>query len=74
MEELLGGTRINYLGHSAFRFVTAGGEQILVDPFLTDNPTTPQELKEAEDQLGGDDEREPGPRPPERPLRLWRPR
>src|SRR5215213_11515884 len=24
MEEMLGGTRINYLGHSTFRFVTAG--------------------------------------------------
>ena len=49
MEEMLGGTRINYLGHSAFRVVTAGGEQILIDPFLTDNPTTPDELKEAGD-------------------------
>ncbi len=49
MEKMLGGTRINYLGHSAFRVVTAGGEQILIDPFLTDNPTTPDELKEAGD-------------------------
>ena len=49
MQEMLGGTRINYLGHSAFRFVTAGGEQILIDPFLTDNPTTPEELKEPGD-------------------------
>ena len=47
MEEMLGGTRINYLGHSAFRLVTAGGEQILIDPFLSQNPTTPDELKEA---------------------------
>lgn len=49
MEEMLGGARINYLGHSAFRLVTAGGEQILIDPFLTDNPTTPEELKEVGD-------------------------
>ena len=46
MEKLLGGTRINYLGHATFRVVTAGGEQILIDPFLTDNPQTPDELKE----------------------------
>ena len=45
MEEMLGGTRITYLGHSTFRFTTAGGEQILIDPFLTDNPQTPDDLK-----------------------------
>ena len=45
MEEMLGGTRITYLGHSTFRFVTAGGEQIIIDPFLTENPQTPDELK-----------------------------
>ena len=45
MEEMLGGTRINYLGHSAFRLVTAGGEQILVDPFLSQNPTTPVSMR-----------------------------
>lgn len=45
MEELLGGTRITYLGHSAFRVVTAGDEQILIDPFLSQNPQTPENLK-----------------------------
>ena len=49
MDEMLGGTRINYLGHSTFRFVTAGGEQILIDPFLTDNPQTPEDLKQVGD-------------------------
>jgi L-ascorbate metabolism protein UlaG (beta-lactamase superfamily) len=34
----LGGTRITCLGHATFRLVTAGDEQILIDPFLTDNP------------------------------------
>jgi hypothetical protein len=29
MDEMLEGTRITYLGHSTFRFVTAGGEQII---------------------------------------------
>ena len=45
MEEILGGTRITYLGHSTFRFVTAGDEQIIIDPFLTENPQTPDHLK-----------------------------
>ena len=45
MEEMLGGTRITYLGHSTFRFVTAGDEQIIIDPFLTENPQTPDHLK-----------------------------
>src|SRR5215210_783418 len=42
---MLGGTRITYLGHATFRFVTPGGEQIIIDPFLTENPQTPDELK-----------------------------
>jgi L-ascorbate metabolism protein UlaG (beta-lactamase superfamily) len=46
VDEMLGGTRITYLGHSTFRFVTAGGEQILIEPFLTNNPQTPEELKQ----------------------------
>jgi L-ascorbate metabolism protein UlaG (beta-lactamase superfamily) len=45
VEEMLGGTRITYLGHSTFRFTTPGGEQILIDPFLADNPQTPHDLK-----------------------------
>src|SRR5918997_2688986 len=43
---MLGGTRITYLGHATFTIVTPGGEQIIVDPFLTDNPMTPEELKQ----------------------------
>ncbi|AHY46521.1 putative Zn-dependent hydrolases of the beta-lactamase fold [Rubrobacter radiotolerans] len=46
MEELLGGVRITYLGHSAFRLTTPGDEQIIVDPFISDNPVIPEELKE----------------------------
>ncbi len=45
MQQMLGGARITYLGHSTFRFVTAGGEQIIIDPFLTDNPQTPDNMK-----------------------------
>jgi len=46
VEEMLGGTRITYLGHATFRITTAGDEQIIIDPFLTDNPQTPDELKQ----------------------------
>jgi L-ascorbate metabolism protein UlaG (beta-lactamase superfamily) len=46
VDEMLGGTRITYLGHATFRVVTPGAEQIIIDPFLTDNPTTPEELKQ----------------------------
>ena len=45
MEQMLGGARITYLGHATFRFTTAGGEQIIIDPFLTENPQTPEDLK-----------------------------
>ncbi|WP_273845318.1 metal-dependent hydrolase [Rubrobacter calidifluminis] len=43
---MLGGTRITYLGHATFRITTAGDEQIIIDPFLADNPQTPDELKQ----------------------------
>lgn len=46
MEEMLGGNRITYLGHAAFRIVTPGDEQIIIDPFLSQNPTTPDDLKQ----------------------------
>ena len=45
MEQTLGGARIIYLGHATFRFVTAGDEQIIIDPFLTENPQTPDDMK-----------------------------
>jgi len=46
---MLSGTRITYLGHSTFSFVTAGGEQIIIDPWLTDNPQTPEDLKQVDE-------------------------
>jgi L-ascorbate metabolism protein UlaG (beta-lactamase superfamily) len=45
VDEMLGGSRITFLGHATFRFVTPGDEQIIIDPFLTENPQTPEELK-----------------------------
>jgi L-ascorbate metabolism protein UlaG (beta-lactamase superfamily) len=46
VEEMLGGARITYLGHATFRLTTAGGEQIIIDPFLQDNPQTPEDMKQ----------------------------
>ena len=37
-----------WLGHSAFKFVTPSGKVIYVDPFLTHNPSTPEEHKTVE--------------------------
>ena len=49
MDKMLGGARITYLGHATFRFTTPGDEQIIIDPFLTDNPQTPEDLKQVEE-------------------------
>ncbi len=37
---------VTWLGHAAFQVVSAGGTTLLIDPFLTDNPATPAELKD----------------------------
>lgn len=34
-----------WLGHSAFKLITPKGKIIYIDPFLKDNPSTPDELK-----------------------------
>ncbi len=49
MDKMLGGARITYLGHATFRFTTPGDEQIIIDPWLTDNPQTPEDLKQVEE-------------------------
>jgi L-ascorbate metabolism protein UlaG (beta-lactamase superfamily) len=46
VDEMLGGNRITYMGHATFRVVTPGDEQIIIDPFLTNNPTTPEDMKQ----------------------------
>lgn len=38
-----------WLGHSAFKFVSPIGNNILVDPFLSQNPNTPDEYKQQDD-------------------------
>lgn len=37
-----------WLGHSAFQLVSPGGKQIYIDPFLSQNPVTPEEFKQPE--------------------------
>ena len=46
MEEMLGGARITYLGHATFRLTTPDGERTLIDPFLANNPATPEGMKD----------------------------
>ncbi|AXJ02208.1 L-ascorbate metabolism protein UlaG, beta-lactamase superfamily [Cyclonatronum proteinivorum] len=36
---------ITFLGHSAFKITTPEGCVILIDPFLSQNPSTPEDLK-----------------------------
>ena len=37
---------LQWYGQSAFKITTPGGKFILIDPFITQNPKTPQELKD----------------------------
>lgn len=41
--------KAHWLGHSAFKIISPKGNVIYIDPFLKDNPSTPEELKSAED-------------------------
>src|SRR5712671_3556636 len=36
---------VQWLGHAAFEITSSGGTHILIDPFLTGNPSTPDSLK-----------------------------
>lgn len=37
---------VTWLGHSAFQIVSDGGTNLLIDPFIKDNPTTPDRWKD----------------------------
>jgi L-ascorbate metabolism protein UlaG (beta-lactamase superfamily) len=37
--------QVRWLGHAAFEVVSAGGTRILIDPWLAQNPATPDSLK-----------------------------
>lgn len=45
----LGGVKILYLGHATFQVTTPGGGNILIDPWLTENPGTPEEYKQVQE-------------------------
>jgi L-ascorbate metabolism protein UlaG (beta-lactamase superfamily) len=42
---------LTWLGHSTFLFVSPGGKTILIDPWLRDNPKTPEKYKGGFDNL-----------------------
>jgi L-ascorbate metabolism protein UlaG (beta-lactamase superfamily) len=44
----LNGTQITWLGHSTFQITTPGGSHILIDPWLTGNPSCPKSSEEIE--------------------------
>ncbi|MDB4909998.1 MAG: metallo-beta-lactamase family protein [Gemmatimonadetes bacterium] len=40
-----GTVKLRWLGHAAFEIESSGGTKILIDPFIKDNPVTPEPLK-----------------------------
>jgi L-ascorbate metabolism protein UlaG (beta-lactamase superfamily) len=40
-----GKVKLRWLGHAAFEIESSGGTRLLVDPFIKDNPATPEPLK-----------------------------
>lgn len=42
------GVQITYLGHSAFKLVSPQGTVLYIDPFLKNNPKTPEVMKDVE--------------------------
>lgn len=40
--------KVTFLGHAAFKIVSPKGVVIYIDPFLTHNPKTPQEMKKVD--------------------------
>jgi L-ascorbate metabolism protein UlaG (beta-lactamase superfamily) len=42
------GVRVQWLGHSAFKLTSPTGKVILIDPYLTGNPKTPDRFKDLE--------------------------
>ena len=40
-----GKVKLRWLGHAAFEIESSGGTKLLIDPFITDNPMTPDSLK-----------------------------
>ena len=41
----LNGIKITWLGHATFHVVTPGGKDLILDPWVTGNPSTPADKK-----------------------------
>jgi L-ascorbate metabolism protein UlaG (beta-lactamase superfamily) len=46
--------KLRWLGHAAFEIESSSGTKLLVDPFITDNPVTPEALKNLDRYRGAD--------------------
>lgn len=49
-----GKVKLRWLGHAAFEIESSGGTRLLVDPFITNNPVTPEPLKKLDRYEAGD--------------------
>ncbi len=49
-----GVVNLRWLGHAAFEIESSGGTKLLVDPFITDNPVTPEPLKKLDRYTSAD--------------------
>ncbi len=47
--EGIGRNGLTYLGHSTFLVTTEGGERVIIDPWLRENPQTPEEWKSVDE-------------------------
>ncbi|HEY6351124.1 MAG TPA: MBL fold metallo-hydrolase, partial [Candidatus Angelobacter sp.] len=41
----LNGIKVTWLGHATFLLETPGGKHVLIDPWVTQNPSTPADRK-----------------------------
>jgi L-ascorbate metabolism protein UlaG (beta-lactamase superfamily) len=53
-QKAAGEVQVRWLGHAAFEVVSKGGTRILIDPFISENPATPDSLKRLERYRGAD--------------------
>ncbi|HEV2990021.1 MAG TPA: MBL fold metallo-hydrolase [Candidatus Angelobacter sp.] len=42
----LNGIKITWLGHATFLIETPGGKKVIIDPWVTGNPTRPADMKD----------------------------
>jgi L-ascorbate metabolism protein UlaG (beta-lactamase superfamily) len=49
-----GTVKLRWLGHAAFEVESSGGTKLLIDPFIAENPVTPEALKKLDRYKGAD--------------------